>query len=653
MSITETVVQVLGPGGRLASSWPGFEFRQGQVDMAAEVARAFELPDVALVEAGTGTGKTLAYIIPSLLSHAKTVVSTGTKNLQDQIFYKDIPFIKKALGSGFRAAYLKGRDNYLCPYFFQAFLREPTFAAVHEAVFLDRLKKWAEETATGDRAELTDFPEQFMTWSDISASADRCLRRKCPDFEQCFLEKARRTAAAADLVVVNHHLFMADLSVREGGYGEVIPDHEAVIFDEAHQIEDVATQHFGLVVSTWQLGRLRRDTETILGKAKKMRPDIGRDLAALYHFADTLSKNFFLKATEFELWTGGEEMDRLHDLLQQTLNLLAGLAGKIDMVSGDDEEILALHRRMKAAIEALGIILEAAGSRYVYWSERRNKALFFHASPIDVAPFMQERLYSRNQPLVFTSATLTARRTFDFFKQRMGLMPEVEGIIVDSPFNLQKQALLYIPQRFPMPMNQDYLPALVEEIERLLACSRGRAFVLFTSYRNLNYVAETLGPRLPWPLLVQGHAPRNALLDRFRKETASVLMATQSFWQGVDVPGESLSAVIIDKLPFPRPDRPLVKSRSRRLQEEGYSPFTHYSVPEAIIQFKQGLGRLIRNTSDRGLLAVLDVRLIRKGYGRYFFESLPPVRLTHDLAEVDMFFKTDNEKNPTIVRRRR
>jgi len=633
------VDEILGPFGRLAKTWSGYEHRPGQLHMAEEVARAFETNDFALIEAGTGTGKTMAYLVPALLSGRKTVVSTGTKNLQDQILEKDVPFIRRRLGAGFRAVRLKGRENYLCLFRYQTFVREPTFVAAHETLFFDRLREWAESTHTGDRAELVDLPDDFMAWSDLSSPGDRCLGGKCPHFGDCFLQRARKAAAAADLVVVNHHLFMADLAVRGGGFGEVIPDYQAAVFDEAHQLEGVATQYFGMNVSSWRLAELKRDAELTLVRTGGIKPGLGQVLLALGHQADTLARSFLVSTVETELWLENDpEMDRLRTFGGEILATLGDLAARLEPQAEKDEEIQNLASRAAELGGQLGFILEGMSSDYVYWSERRGRGLFLRASPIKVAPFLQERLYSRGLPLVFTSATLATQRSFDYFKERLGLYPELEGAVLDSPFDYARQTLLYIPRAIPEPGRPDYPAAMIEEIERLLRCSRGRAFVLFTSYRHLKLAEARLFNRLDWPCLVQGQAPKSVLLERFRKEIDSVLLATHSFWQGVDVPGESLSAVIVDKLPFTPPDRPLFRARSRKLKEEGQDPFMTYQVPEAIITLKQGLGRLIRSTADRGLLAVLDTRLITKRYGRLFLDSLPPSPLTHDMLDVERFF---------------
>jgi ATP-dependent DNA helicase DinG len=636
--VVQVLEDIIGPNGRLSGVWPEYEHRPGQLEMATAAAWAFAQDDVVLVEAGTGTGKTLAYLLPALLSQKKTIISTGTKNLQEQIFHKDIPFIRDRLGADVRAAYLKGRENYLCLYYYQAFIREPFFTVPEEALYFDRLREWAQTTETGDRAELIDFPEEFLAWTDLSAPHDRCLGSKCPQYQDCFLQKARRKAAASQLVVVNHHLFMADLSVRSRGHSEVIPDYEAVVFDEAHQLEDVATQYFGLSVSTWRLQRLRRDVERGLAQAGRLKPVMVQTLMAVGHQTDALAR-LAPQAEEIALWGEDDSLTELRRAARRVEELLGGLTARLEEAASEDDELESLANRALAVTEELGQIIEADDSDFVYWSESRGRGVFLRASPIDVAPFLQDHLYARALPLVFTSATLATGGSFDYFKERMGLLEEIEGQIVDSPFDYAGNTLLYVPKKFPTPNNPRYLERLTDEVERLLKISQGRAFVLFTSYRNMNHVSQAIRDRLPWPCLVQGEAPRTALLDRFRQDIHSVLLATHSFWQGVDVPGESLSAVIIDKLPFPRPDRPLIQARSQRIKEQGQDPFLSYSVPDAIITLKQGLGRLIRSNTDRGILAVLDVRLISKGYGKKFIKSLPPSPLTHNPQDLEGFFE--------------
>ncbi|MBW2624154.1 MAG: ATP-dependent DNA helicase, partial [Deltaproteobacteria bacterium] len=531
----------------------------------------------------------------------------------------------------------------------KAFLQEPMFEFPGEAVYLRALEKWALSTNTGDRAELTELPDEFAAWAALSASGDRCLGGNCPDFQDCFIQRARRIAAAADLVVVNHHLFMADLAIRESGYGEVIPKYEAVIFDEAHQLEDVATQYFGMSVSSYRLNELRRDADRLLRQTRRMSPLLGRILVSLKNRTDTLVQKFFPKEGEFDLADDGNRAAAgLNEYGMKIAADVDGLASALEAMDHIEEEIEALVRRARNLSRELSFILDNKDSSFVYWAVRRGTGLLLRASPLEVGPFLQDRLYAKGLTLVFTSATVTTDRSFDYFKDQLGLLPEIEGFIFDSPFDFSRQALLYVPNRLPPPRSRDFLSGLVSEIEKLLEISRGRAFVLFTSYRNMHYAAEHLSERLSWPCLVQGQAPRSTLIDQFRKETDSVLFATHSFWQGVDVPGESLSAVIIDKLPFTPPGRPLFKARLERLADEGRDPFMSYQVPEAIISLKQGLGRLIRSSSDRGLLAVLDTRITNSGYGRKFLRSLPASPLTRDLDEVRVFFAKQPVGKPAV-----
>ncbi len=455
--------------------------------MAEKVASAFENDDMVLIEAGTGTGKTLAYLVPTLLSGKKTIVSTGTKNLQEQIFEKDIPFIRRFLGRGFKAACLKGRENYLCLYRYKAFLQEPVFELPGETVYLKALEEWANSTKTGDRSELSELPEEFSTWPLLSASGDRCLGGKCPDFQDCFIQRARRVAAAADLVVVNHHLFMADLAIRESGFGEVIPNYEAVIFDETHQLEDVATQYFGMSVSSYRLHELRRDSDRVLRQARRMNPLLDRILASLKNQTDTLVQRFFTKDGEFELTDDNNRTtDGLNEFGFEISSSLDGLASALDAVRNENEEIEAIIRRARTLSRELSFILDSKDTSFVFWAVRKGGGLLLRASPLEVGPFLQEKLYFQGLTLVFTSATMTADRSFDYFKERLGLLPEIEGFIFDSPFDFAEQTLLYVPGRLPPPQSPDFLTGIVDEIEQLLKLSLGRALGLSTSYSNMN-----------------------------------------------------------------------------------------------------------------------------------------------------------------------
>lgn len=638
------VERLLGAGGVLASKWSGFELRQSQVEMAGQVMRAFENDDILMVEAGTGTGKTLAYLLPALLSGKKTVISTGTKNLQDQIFNKDIPFIQKYVSSGFRAALLKGRENYLCLRRFEQFSRDPVFFRPGEAVFSAKLADWAETTPTGDRAEIPGLPDDFATWSLLTADSEKCLGGKCSFFGDCFLQKARRRAAGADLVVVNHHLFMSDLAVRDAGHGEVIPAFEAVIFDEAHELEDIASRYFGRSASTYRVADLVKDATRVLTLSGAFDTHTVNLLAKINNHNDHLRDGVMTAPGEMELWReDSETMNRLTGALADLAISLRALATCLDQsarrLEGEmSEDLATLARRAAQMQDDIEFILAGSGQEYIFWAEKRKTGLFLKASPVQVGPLMREKLYGKGQTLVFTSATLTTDNNFEYFRERMGVFEEAPGWRLASPFDYQRQALLYVPATFPHPRAQAFLPRVVEEVEQLLELSQGRAFVLFTSYRALEYVSRRLEATLDWPVLIQGRAPKQALLEEFKARVDSVLFATYSFWQGVDVPGESLSAVIIDKLPFAPPDSPLLKARAERMRAQKMDPFMGLQVPQAIISLKQGLGRLIRTSGDRGLLAVLDSRLLNSSYGRVFLRSLPDYPLTRDPAGVARFF---------------
>ncbi len=629
----------MGPEGPLARDWPGYEPRPGQLAMALEVARAFRENDFALVEAGTGTGKTLAYLLPALLSGRKTVVSTGLKNLQDQIFDKDIPFIRRIFGDGFRAARLKGRENYLCPHFLKKTVAQAPLWADEDRDRLDHLARLSVETSSGDRAELP-LPDDWLLWSEVSAPTDRCLGQRCPDISSCFLWKARREAAAADLVLVNHHLFMADLALRRGGFGEVLPDWEAAVFDEAHLLEAAATSYFGRSLSSSALLALSRDLTRAVARLSTPGAARLQPLADIFgRQAEALASSFYRQPEEREMGDEDPEAGPVRDFLFNWYHDAQALAENLKAPAKEDEDLAPLLSRLSEAAGQMLFLAEAGDAGYVYQAERQGRRLTLSALPIKVSRQLAEGLLNSGRPLIFTSATLTSGGDFTYFKERIGLWPEVEGLVIESPFDYQGRTLAYIPPQFPLPTAPGFQVAVAEEVERLLDLSRGRALVLFTSHRSLTFCASRLRERSQWPILMQGEKSRAALLEEFREQTSSVLLATHSFWQGVDVPGESLSAVIIEKLPFPRPDRPLVRARSRQMEEEGRDSFMEYYLPEAALTLKQGLGRLMRGSRDQGLMAILDARLVKKGYGRKLIRSLPPARRAETLAEVADFMK--------------
>jgi len=619
--------------------------------MAAAVARVLAQGGVLLAEAGTGTGKTLAYLIPAILGRQRVLVSTGTKNLQEQIFFKDIPALREALDVPFTATLMKGRANYLCLHRLDQ-LNEGTGPAVHD-VFLPIIREWSGRTETGDRAELEDLPEDLAFWNEVAATADTCLGTECPRYDDCFVTRMRQRAAASDLVIVNHHLLCADAAVRQSAYGEVIPACPIAILDEAHQLEDVATQYFGYSVSTYRLEDLARDLERLADSGvveqRKGPDEIARAVEALRD----RSRAFFGDLAS--ALRGDRDRIRVSEsMLSDTREAAATLAGALDLVEatltrlmkptspGDDgskaaDDAEALARRARELRDEIRFLVRAGDPDYVYFAEFRGKGVFLRASPIDVSTILREVLLERMRATVLTSATLTVDGSFEYVRRRLGIRSAAE-IRLPSEFDFARQALLYLPTHMPDPRSPDFSLAAGRQVVEILRRSRGRAFVLFTSYAMLREVQAVVEMSLDYPILVQGTAPRTQLLRQFRETPHAVLLATSSFWQGVDVVGEALSCVIIDKLPFVSPGDPIASARIDAIRARGGEPFGDYQVPLAILALQQGLGRLIRHRQDRGVLAILDPRLRTMGYGRRFIASMPPAPVVQDLAAIEGFF---------------
>ncbi|XXF81679.1 helicase C-terminal domain-containing protein [Myxococcaceae bacterium GXIMD 01537] len=616
--------------------------------MARAVERAFQERGYLLAEAGTGTGKTLAYLVPALLSGRKVVVSTATKTLQDQIFFKDLPLLRERLGMEFEAAFLKGRANYLCLQRFEQFGREPQFTTREDARYWPVVKAWAERTETGDRGEL-ELPEAFGTWARLSTTSESCLGSKCPLYETCFVTRMRRQAEKADLLVVNHHLFFADLALRgaQGKRGEgVLPWYDAVIFDEAHALEDAASGHFGVSLSNYRLEELARDAIATLPESDSRHGTLKALATRLRAQTDALfvqaPRALGLYSGEGSVALQPERMAKLSGTFEQLREALAAISAFT--LSGREPELSALTRRGAELVDELSFLEKVESSEHVYWAEARGRGLFLKASPIDVAKELRERLYGSVDTVVFTSATLAAAGRFDFLARRMGLYDDegvpvtsVRTLAVPSPFDFQRQAALYLPTGLPDPVVPGFIEAASEEIVRLCEVTGGRAFVLFTSLRNMERAYLLTQSRLPYQVLIQGERPKQQLLEAFR-ETPSVLFAAHSFWEGVDVPGDALSLVIIDRLPFASPGDPLVAARIKQLQGKGEEPFDTYQVPQAALALRQGFGRLIRSQSDRGVVALLDRRIVTKKYGRAFLASLPPAHRVDDLDALHAWF---------------
>jgi ATP-dependent DNA helicase DinG len=654
------VAATFAPAGALAHAMPGFEPRAGQVEMALAVARVFEKGGVLLAEAGTGTGKTLAYLVPAILSRERVLVSTGTKNLQEQIYFKDIPALREALGIPFTATYMKGRANYLClhklGHLTDGVLTGP---AAHD-VFLPMIREWSARTETGDRAELLDLPEDIAFWNEVSATAETCLGAECPEFDDCFVTRMRQRAAASDVVIVNHHLLCADASVRQSAFGEVIPAFTRAILDEAHQLEDVATQYFGLSVSNYRIEELARDIERLGVEDSKAKDEIAKALDRLRDHARVFFSELAFAHRGEGRARNDERVRATRESLGQTYDAAALLTGALDLVEanlallrpvrrdedknkrdgdGDDDttDAATLARRAGQLRDELRFLLRGGDEEYVYFVEFRGRGIFLRAAPIDVSAIVREHLLDRLQTTVLTSATLTVDGTFDYVRARLGITNASE-IRLPSEFDFRRQAILYLPLRMPEPRADNFAVAASREVVEILKRTQGRAFVLFTSYATMRAVQAMAELALDYPIFAQGSAPRSQLLNQFRETPHAVLFATSSFWQGVDVVGEALSCVIVDKLPFASPGDPITAARIDAIRARGGDPFGEYQVPLAILALQQGLGRLIRHRQDRGVLAILDPRLRTKGYGRRFIASLPPAPLVHDFDSVEAFF---------------
>ncbi len=659
MSAADELQALLGPGGALARALPGYEHRQDQLSMAQAVAQALRERRYLVVEAGTGTGKTLAYLAPAALSGRKVVVSTATKTLQEQIWTRDLPLLAETAGLPVRAAYLKGRANYYCLARGADFARRPSFAARDEAALWPRVEEWLRHTETGDRSEI-DLPDQYGAWREISATGETCLGKDCERYEECYVNVARAKAAEADLVLVNHHLFFADLAMRTSRAGvEVLPPYDAVVFDEAHALEDVATEYFGLMVSSHRVTELARDA----GRAAADRPDLQKLVRERTAELEKASERFFggiaaqLRRSPPRgpalrpRWGAAPGAPLLLDgdgraaRAALTPRMLAGVEGEQGrlaaaleelrelLVDGEGPALAVLARRageLRVELEAVTGLNEPTR---VYFAEARGRGVFLRAAPVDVAEELVERLYRRVDTVVFTSATLAAAGRLDYFRREVGLAPELEvaEAIYPGPFDYGRQAALVVPEGLVDPSDPGFFRGAAGAIRELVAITRGRAFVLSTSVRGMTALREALDD-LPYPLLLQGERPKGKLLEAFR-EQPSVLFATQSFWEGVDVPGEALSLVVIDKLPFSPPGDPVFAARMRALEGAGRDAFAELAVPSAALALKQGFGRLIRSRVDRGLVALLDRRVLTRGYGRAFLATLPPAPLLRSVAE--------------------
>ncbi len=648
-----TLHAFFAPGGILAKSPLPYEHRPGQLDMARSVERALEECRHLIVEAGTGTGKTLAYLLPALRTGRRVIISTGTKALQDQLFFRDIPFLESLLGP-LRVCYMKGRANYLCRHKLVTLTTHPILSGLEEIDQFHKISEWEKQTETGDRAELDELPEVSALWSRLDARSEACLGSLCPDYQRCFVTEMRRKAQEADIIIVNHHLFFADLAVRQQAGGApdagVLPEAGAVIFDEAHELEEVASNYFGLSVSNLRFEDLVRDTEAMLKKSDSYASTANTAILVSGQQLRDRARMFFsqlpMAGDGRQPFDNREEfLETRGDLYLSVKNNLVRLESELDQLRGVDEAP-ALRKRVTNLRTELEFLLESTSGNMVYWLERRvsgglqkqSRTTFLQATPIDVSGLLDAELFQRFPTVVLTSATLTVQGSFEHIRGRLGLA-DARELVVPSHFRYQEQALLYLPPEMPDPRAADFQTAAARCIQRVLEITKGRAFCLFTSYSQMRDLYERLLPVLDYPILLHGTAPRNTLLEQFRETPNAVLFGTASFWQGVDVQGEALSCVIIDRLPFAVPNDPVVAARMKFIEDAGGKPFFEYQVPSAVISLKQGFGRLIRSLEDRGVLVLLDPRIRQKRYGQAFLESLPPYRVTNTITDVALFFE--------------
>ncbi|NOQ63703.1 MAG: DEAD/DEAH box helicase [Methyloprofundus sp.] len=622
--------------GGLAQAIPSYSPRTAQIEMASVIAQSIEDQEHVIVEAGTGTGKTFAYLVPAIFSGKKVIVSTGTKNLQDQLFNKDVPLLRKTIGIPFSAALLKGRANYLCTYRLEIAIHSNLGFSREEAAALAKIKKWSKSTRSGDIADMHDVMEGNPVWMQATSTRENCLGQECPEYSECFLMKARKKAQEANLIVVNHHLLCADWSIRETGFGELLPNADVVIIDEAHQLADTASNFLGLSVGSKQISDLAKDALMEYFQDAADMPDLRVASENLEHEVKDMRLAFGLDMTRGD-WKDIEDNPKIMEGLGRLQEHLEALADQLELASVRSKGLESCFKRAEELEDQLKKILQDKSGKWVRWYETHKKSFSLRLTPLDVASEFHAFMAQHSASWVFTSATLSVADKFDYFSRNLGIN-NAPSHTWESPFDFPTQSLFYHPKGLPLPNSPDFVEHIVEVAIPVINASQGRTFFLFTSHRALQAAAKILDKRISYPILVQGDKPKAVLLDEFKQLGNAVLLGTSSFWEGIDVRGDALSTVIIDKLPFSSPGDPVLKARLEAMEKQGRKPFFEYQLPTAVIALRQGVGRLIRDVNDRGVLLVCDPRLLKKSYGHMFLNSIPAMSRTRDIKDVEAFF---------------
>ncbi|MEF3075555.1 ATP-dependent DNA helicase [Methylobacter sp. Wu1] len=631
-----------GNDGALSKIISGYQPRTAQIEMAEAIVRAVEESQNLIAEAGTGTGKTFAYLVPAILSGKKVIISTGTKNLQDQLFNKDLPVIRRAVKKPFMAALLKGRSNYLCSYRLKNAFESTLGFSKDDAAALAKIKSWAQRTKIGDVSEMSEVAEADPIWYQATSSVENCLGQDCPDYAECFMVKARKKAQEAEILVVNHHLLCADWSIRDSGFGELLPDADIVIIDEAHQLADTASNFLGINIGGRQLSDLASDALVEYFKDATDIPALRTACEDLDHEVRDLRLAFGIELKRGE-WYEIENNPKITAGLNAVKEQLQRLTDQLELASVKTKGLESCFKRAEDLLQQLKIIIEDDSGKWIRWYEIHKKSFTLSRTPLDIAAEFRSFMQRHQAVWIFTSATLSVANKFDHFSNNLGLT-NAASASWGSPFDYANQSLFYHPKGLPQPNDPEFIPLIMNFALPVLQASKGRAFFLFTSHRALKQAEMLLKDKLDYPLLVQGSRPKGLLLEQFKEAGNAVLLGTSSFWEGVDVRGEALSCVIIDKLPFSSPGDPVLKARLNAMERQGRNPFFEHQLPAAVIALRQGIGRLIRDVKDRGVLMVCDPRLLKRSYGQIFLDSVPPMKRTRDIEDVRAFFQQETEK---------